>query len=288
METALLKGDRVLVNRMSYGIRMPITLWSIPFTFDSFFGMKSYSTSVQFDYRRVFESQVERNDIVLFNNPLETEKPLDKRSLCLSRCVAVPGDTITVEGHNYQINGKQYVTSPDFLSSYKFHRNLTDSIKSITKLLNIPFRNYIEKPGFGYASFNRYEAFLINQNLSDSLALVLDETESPKYKVLLPKRGMEISFDEYNLPIYANAILSEKGNDAKIENNKLYLLDVEVSTYTFQNDYYWFLSDNVNESVDSRYLGLISEKDVIGKASYIWYSSSSDGIRWDRFFSKVK
>lgn len=97
METVLLNGDRVLVDKTAYGVRMPVTLLTIPFTFDSFAGMKSYSDAVLLPYKRVLETKVGIGDIVLYNNPVETDRPLDKRSLILNRCAALPGDSIAIE-----------------------------------------------------------------------------------------------------------------------------------------------------------------------------------------------
>lgn len=289
METALLRGDRVLVNRTSYGIRMPVTVLAVPFAFDNVFGHKSYSTLIEFDYHRYFTSPVQRNDVIVFNNPLETDKPLDRRSLCISRCVAIPGETIDVKGYNYEINGKQYVTSPDFLLRFRFDKARVASISKVARSLDIPLRNFAEKDSVAYASFNRYEAFLINQNFSDSLKIDLAEKELTNYKILIPKKGMKMKMNQNAIGLYKNIIQAEVGKLATFNNNKLQLNGIEQATYTFSNDYFWFLSDNVEESVDSRAVGFISERDIIGKATYIWYSANqAEGIRWSRMFCKVK
>jgi signal peptidase I len=288
METALLKGDRVLVDKTAYGIRMPITLLSIPFTYDTFLGFKSYSELIQLNYKRLFTSEINRNDVVVFNNSSETDKPIDKRSICISRCVAKPGDTVVVDGYNYLINGKEYVTSPDFLLRFKFKQNYIDSLKSVIAVLSIPLRNYKVSGDSAYASFNRYEEFLINQNLTDSLKITLAEREVSSYKIVVPKAGMKMPLNMETLSLYGKSILDEKGSEATITNGSLFVAGKKVDSYTFQFNYYWFLSDNVNESVDSRYIGFISEKDIIGRAFTIWYSSDKGKIRWNRIFSGVK
>ncbi|MDH6353697.1 signal peptidase I [Dysgonomonas sp. PH5-45] len=288
METSLLKGDRVLVNKTAYGIRMPVTLLSIPFVFDSIAGLRTYSDAVQFGYNRLFASQVERNDIVVFNNPLETDKPLDKRSVCISRCVASPGDTVFVDGFAYLINGKQYVTSPDFLMQFRFPDVLLDTVRSLARHLDIPLRNLNESDSLVYASLNRYESFLINKNLPDTMQLQIAEKDASNYKVLVPKKGMKIELNEQTIPLYKKLILDEQGQEFIFLKSKFYCNGKPVDSYIFRNDYYWFLSDNVDESVDSRYVGFISERDIIGRASFVWYSSAESGVRWSRIFSSVK
>ncbi len=55
---------------------------------------------------------------------------------------------------------------------------------------------------------------------------------------------------------------------------------------------YWMLSDNVNDSADSRHFGFIPHEDLIGKASFIWFSKNPaedifHGYRWERIFTKI-
>jgi signal peptidase I len=288
METALFKGDRVLVNKTSYGIRLPMTLLSIPFTFDTFFGLKSYSDLIHLNYHRLFAGDISRNDVVLFNNPLETDKPLDKRSLFLSRCVAVSGDTIEVEGADFFINGKSYIPSPDLLMSFRFPRQEMNSVFSLMEALEIPQRDDKSDSLWVHSKLNRYEVFLINQNLPDSSKLVLSDESLPAYKLVVPSKGMTIGLNNYNIKLYSHIIAEEEEGNVKIENSRIYVDDRIIFSYEFKNNYYWLLSDNVDQATDSRVFGFISEKNIIGKASLIWYSSGEEGLRNNRIFTFVK
>ncbi len=57
---------------------------------------------------------------------------------------------------------------------------------------------------------------------------------------------------------------------------------------------YFVMGDNRDKSMDSRLLGLVSEKNIIGKAQYIWLSINQytktwfQKIRFDRIFHKIK
>ncbi len=112
MESTLSENDKVLIDKTAYGIRLPVTVLDIPFTFDNIFGFKSYSSALQFPYKRLFGDEAGRNDVILLNHPLETQKPLDKRSLILSRIVGLPGDSIEIRGEDININGQGYLASP--------------------------------------------------------------------------------------------------------------------------------------------------------------------------------
>lgn len=273
METSLLKGDRVLVNKISYGLRMPITLLSIPFTFDSFFGFKSYSDLLQLGYHRLFPSKVGLNDIALFNNPMELDKPLDKRSLYLSRCVATPGDTIKIEGENYYINGNKYIFSPDVVLPFRFNSNNVSTLARLMDTLKIPKRNIVPDSLSAYLPLSRYESFLLSQNLPDSLKLVLDIESLPSYEIVVPSEGQTVEIDSSNVFLYFPIMRSENKENLELKDFEIMQNGEVLRNYTFKNNYYWFLSDNIVDATDSRILGFIPEQNIIGKAFYIWWRS---------------
>ena len=68
-EPTLMAGDRVLINRWSYGLRIG--------TSDGFFG-----------YGRLGRRPVSRGDLVAFENPRQ------RSQLLICRCTGLPGDTI--------------------------------------------------------------------------------------------------------------------------------------------------------------------------------------------------
>ncbi len=75
MEPTLLRGDRAVVNRWSYGLRSPV----ISLT----------------GYRRYLPRHIAEGDWVAFNAPdtLPTHRP-DTGQVCVARCIALPGDTV--------------------------------------------------------------------------------------------------------------------------------------------------------------------------------------------------
>lgn len=285
METSLFQGEKVFVNKMAYGMRMPMTLLTIPFTFDNIFGLKSYSTALQLSYRRVFESTVSRNDIVLFNNPAEKEKPIDKRSLLLSRCVGIPGDTLSVVGAEFSINGKKYVSSPNLMMKYSYPIDSLKRLDTSMAKLQIPKRDMVKDSLAVYLSLNRYESYLLNEDMQDTLSLIRDEFFN--YQLVIPAQDVSIELTPVNIPLYRSIITEELGGNIVEKDGKLYSGGVEIRHYRFKENYYWFLSDNVSDAFDSRHIGFISEQHIEGKASFVWWSSGDEGIRWNRIFSKI-
>lgn len=75
MEYTLIAGDRVLVNKMAYGLRLPFT-----------------------DIEIVDGSRVNRGDVVIFDSPREDVR-------LIKRIVGVGGDTIAMRDGQLQVNG---------------------------------------------------------------------------------------------------------------------------------------------------------------------------------------
>lgn len=273
MENLFYNGDRILVNKIAYGLRLPITPLAIPFTFDNIFGIKSYSDHWQTSYRRLFTSTIEKNDIVLFNNPIDIAKPLDRRELLLSRCIGVSGDTLSFASDQLFINGEEYVVSPDALFSYKLKNSSAKEFKRVLDTQNIDVSGLKSDSAWTYCTLSKYQYFIVKNNFSDSIYLNHDYHFSNSISLVIPKVGMTIDLNEYNIPYYKMAILNENKDIDLIGDNLVHNGSI-ISTYTFANNYYWFMSDNVTSSIDSRSIGFVSEKFIIGRPFFVWYKST--------------
>lgn len=77
LEPALKQGDRVLVNRWSYGLRTGG--WNV------------------FPYARLVKQPMSEGDVVAFNNPLDTIDSVNNKVVYVCRCEAIPGDTVWID-----------------------------------------------------------------------------------------------------------------------------------------------------------------------------------------------
>ena len=96
MENSLYQGEKVLVDKWSYG-------WRIPFTASHF-----------------LPERAQKGDIVLFNNPVPNDKgtPVFARELFISRCVGIPGDTLMLN-NELLVTGSR-ILSPDSKRLYSY------------------------------------------------------------------------------------------------------------------------------------------------------------------------
>ena len=138
LEKSLLVGDFLIVSKMHYGARVPMTTLSLPMVHDTipFTGKKSYLfndrieeqsgswlNKFQLPYLRIPGwEKVKRNEIVVFNQPADTlldmndftpdrnyYKPIDKKTNLVKRCVGLPGDSLEIRDGFVFINGKQNI-----------------------------------------------------------------------------------------------------------------------------------------------------------------------------------
>lgn len=123
LEKTLITGDFLFVSKYHYGARVPQTAVSFPMVHDTIpvAKIRSYLKNPEIPYMRLPRLQkIKRNEIVVFSWPADTvrqffkkearvDKPIDKKSNYVKRCVAIPGDTLEIIDGIIHINGEQTV-----------------------------------------------------------------------------------------------------------------------------------------------------------------------------------
>lgn len=292
MKPRLFEGDIVIINKLAYGARLPVTPLNVKSG-----GRKKYLEWIVLPYLRIPGfSSIKRNDIVAFNYSLQNSEPVDMQEEFIKRCVGLPGDSIEL------IDGSLYANKVLVKNKYGYRRynvvfevevdssllrrsgieleHLSEDKKSCTALMTDAQRDSIAKTIFvkmiragtypsGYyhpSLYPNHSEFKWNYDHFGPL--------------WIPKKGDSILLTKNNLILYQRCIevyertaLAFKG-DTVLINNK------PARYYTFKLNYYFMLGDNLYNSIDSRVSGLIAEDHILGKASFILYSSS----RGDRRF----
>ena len=256
MENTLYQGERVLVNKWSYGLRLP------------------------FSTIRLGAEQARKGDVVLFNNPTPRhEAPVYARELFISRCIGVPGDTLMMNDE-LMVTGRQ-VQSPDSKQLYVYPHTAEDTLCQVMKELGIA-----ENPLVGYASgnyirsFSHYEYYLLNQRLGSVVNLqpVHANDTAKSHPFVIPQKGKPVKVYPWNKTLLCNTIIRHEHRKATVKGDTLYVEGKPVNFYIFQKDYYWMASNNPVNLSDSRLFGLVPDECLIGKAWCIWYSSQKDRI----------
>lgn len=276
MENTLFRGDRVIVNKWSYGLRLPLM---------SLVG-----------YHRWCENDVRRGDILLFNNPAPKElgMPIDKREIFISRCVGKPGDTLML--NNELVLTGDIVVSPDDKFLYSYPGNQEDLLMEALYTVGIADNQLLGYDKGDYVrSFSHFELYLLKQELHGKVsfkALQTDTTDGV-HPFVIPSKGYTVRVYPWNVKLLCNTINSHEGGNATLKGDTLLVDNKPVYSYLFKKDYCWVASSNSINIYDSRLFGFVPYDHLIGRASFIWFSKDEDqgwrdGYRWRRFFHKVQ
>ena len=153
MENSIFQGERILVNKWSYGLRVP------------FMSL--------FSYHRWCESPVRRQDIVVFNNPAGIRQPvIDRREIYISRCLGVPGDTLLVDSL-FSVISPEARFNPDKKRLYSYPASKENLITSLMHTLSITNDGLMGSNDSTHVrSFSRYEYYLLEQAMNGKESFV--------------------------------------------------------------------------------------------------------------------
>ena len=276
MENSLFQGERILVNKWSYGLRVP--LMSL------------------FSYHRWCERSVRQQDVVVFNNPAALGQPtIDRREIYISRCIGTPGDTLLVDSL-FSVSSPEAQFNPDKKRLYSYPATKEQLITSLMQTLSITNDGLMGSNDSTHVrSFSRYEYYLLEQAISDQnwIQPLTEKSEKELKPLIVPGKGKALRVYPWNITLLRNTIVMHEGKQAEIKNDTLYIDGKPTQHCFFTKDYYWMASNNSVNLSDSRLFGFVPQDHIIGKASLIWFSKEKgtgifDGYRWNRFFQSVK
>ena len=276
MENSLFQGERILVNKWSYGLRVP--LMSL------------------FSYHRWCERSVRQQDVVVFNNPAAIGQPtIDRREIYLRRCIGTPADTLLVDSL-FSVSSPEAQLNPDKKRLYTYPAAKEQLITSLMQTLSITNDGLMGSNDSTHVrSFSRYEYYLLEQAISDQnwIQPLTEKSEKELKPLIVPGKGKALRVYPWNITLLRNTLVMHEGKQAEIKNDTLYIDGKPTQHCFFTKDYYWMASNNSVNLSDSRLFGFVPQDHIIGKASLIWFSKEKgtgifDGYRWNRFFQSVK
>ncbi len=206
--------------------------------------------------------KVAPGDILVFNSP--DGRYNDKISFSINyvyakRCIGVPGDTIRISDGFYFNNS---IIGP--IGPVKYQQELSVTPDSQLRERDIVVNAAHFAGGMGWTIRNF----------------------GPLY---IPGRNSTVQLDSLNTKLYAKIIQYETGYWPDFRDGETYINGVAAADYHFKEDYYFVGGDNVMDSRDSRYVGFVPEKYIVGIASRILYSKDHSGeFRQKRFLKGIR
>jgi len=275
---------------------------------------------------------IKRNDIVVFNWPTDTVpyfrykgpntyiKPIDKKSNYVKRAVGVPGDSLEIRDGRVFINGELNDLPGRAQLQFLYYMITNEPVRNLQFLRDRYGINEIY-PFDG--NFQQFQLFLTDdavEKLRNNPNVVqltpirpepgtFDKNNFPhdaRYPwnsshygpIYIPQAGATVAITPESIPFYKRIIEVYEGSELGVKNkitvagSQVMLNGSPLTSYTFQQDYYWMMGDNRNNSEDARNWGYVPHNHVVGKPVFIWLSldnnaSGFNKIRWNRMFTTV-
>ena len=295
MEKTLLTGDFLIVTKLAYGPRTPMTL-SIPFT-------DIYTPGVNLPWLRIpGYSEIKRDDIIVFNYPIDVA-PISVKTNYIKRAVGIPGDRIQISDKRLYVNGEDSNRFETLMFNHRvesrdrirlsptkvrdagasiLQSNNNTYIMNMTKEVAEGMRDWpeivsVEKfvlpdnyETFSRRGFNFSRGFVNHDNMDE---------------FTIPYSGMEVELSSDNWHLYQDIVERYERNSVQRDGDSFVINGEETNRYTIQKDYYFTMGDNRDDSEDSRYWGFVPDDHVIGKAGIIYFSW--DGERFLPRFERL-
>jgi signal peptidase I len=299
MASTLLPGDRVIVNKHRAGLRLPMSIIGL-------------SDAVRLPYLRLPAiKKIRRQEVAVFNYPVGSDRPIDRKRLMISRIIGLPTDTVMIKDKVVSVNNKaltppvtgrkeyRVVTSgapvgKDFFYKYDienarlvadigiYDMDLPDGIPAVLEKLPGIQTVRETKQFLGDASVDYYPLsgfFLWNRD------------QFGPFRV--PAKGMTVAIDIRTIDFYRDLIETHEGHDLLVDFAGVHMDGQLITSYTFQKNYYFVLSDNRDNPDDSRKIGFIPEDHIVGTTGRIIWSHQNKfaGTRkfhLGRIFKKVR
>lgn len=303
MEDNLMVNDYLIVSNITYGPRTPMSV-CFPFT-------NACVPGVNIPWTRVpGHRDVERYDVIVFNYPIQV-KPISQKEYYIKRAVGLPGDTLSIRDKVVYANGikepvhrglqQEYevkTTGGSRLSAEKVEAAGAElrGLDQLTRLYRVLATKEAAKameewsevedmkvrmaaPGqldmeyrMNAADFNFSKGIPNNDNIPD---------------FVVPFKGQEVQLTNQNWHFYQDIIQRYERNEVTIDGDQFIINGERTNTYIIQQDYYFGMGDNRDNSVDSRSWGFIPRSHLVGKPVIVWFSHKNWVPRLNRIFTLI-
>ncbi len=301
MENSLLTGDYLFVSKLHYGTRTPVTL-GVPFT-------KLFVEGVRLPHTRLPGfTKVKRGDAVVFNYPPEN-KPVDRKEHYIKRIMGLPGETLEVRDKVVVIDGKPQPLLPTMQylwAVYKNDPNVHLSEERL-RLLGIKEAHQTSDPSLvlvratesgiqnvrALPYIDRVEPYIASPNAGYGAEMYpagRGYTPDNYGPVLIPKKGMQTPLNNETWPVYGAVISRYEGHSAvQLADGSFRIDGKPAESYTFEQDYYFAMGDNRDNSEDSRFWGFVPMDHVVGRALLVYFSWDAEAHlpRFNRLFKLI-
>ena len=284
MEKSLMIGDFLLGLKFWYGAPMlPLDM-----TFKKFPGV----------------ADPKPGDVIIFKYPGADKKDYIKR------CVAGPGQVVEVHGQKLTVDGTVFKLPPkgQFIHEGKLDPFVTDFAplripKKGDKLdiVAMPTREFIfakhlihqEHPASAVTC--SFDIYIDSALANDRQIIPTGRGDSASFAMINFQQLEQFSSWTYYEMTFAQVHDALAGHTVQIV-PRLFLDGKQITTYAVEQDNFFMMGDNRDNSMDSRYWGFVNRNFIRAKAFILYFSLDSTTpwyllplkIRWDRIGKLIR
>jgi len=233
MMPAIRPGDKVLVDKTMMGARI----------YNPFAAARGEQVDI---YRMPGWRDMKRGDIIVFNFPYAASWDsiaMHPAKYLIKRCLALPGDTISIRDCTYMVNGlpTEYANHNGEQELRSFLQQYSNDQEQLTRMI------------------------VLRAFPNDS---TIPWTISEFGPMWVPAAGKTLQLTPHTATLYRNYIEWETGRKITIDSLGSVAIDGKQTTeYRFTHDYCFVAGDRVFNSQDSRYFGLLPTPFIVGRAT---------------------
>ncbi|WP_287373344.1 signal peptidase I [Prosthecochloris sp.] len=180
--------------------------------------------------------------------------PKDRSLNYIKRCVAISGDVLEIKDRRLFINGEEAI--------------FPEHAQFLADLMPAGYPDQQVFPRF--SGFNK-------------------DNYGP---IRVPRKGDVVTLNEKGYYLYAS-LITEEGHSIGVTDGTILIDGQPADTYTIEQNYYFVMGDNRDNSLDSRFWGFLPERDMVGEALMVYWSwnpnisllnpvEKLNSIRWQR------
>ena len=229
MRPTLETGDHILVNKLLMGARI--------------YTKYDFSGPDMECFRMPGFRNIRPGDVAVFNYPRGRDRKIIEfriNYVYAKRCIGSPGDSVSIVDGCYRNS-----SCPErVFGSGQLQRHLSETPEAVLLEENVylPAFPFIDSLGWSVRDFG------------------------PMY---VPGRGDAVILDPVSAKLYEMQIEFETGVRPVVDGDTVLMDGKPVKEYRFRGDWYFFGGDNVLNSKDSRYIGLVPEEYIVGIATHV-------------------
>ncbi len=306
MKDTLLPGDKIMVNKLVYGPKLPVSPYDIPWINLGWYLINRKNIkpdSVYWNYNRLKGySKINHGDVIVFSHPLWG----GRNNYFVKRCIALPGDTLEIEKGRVKINSVYSNERPNIKTNNRLWIKQTVRFKNFIDSLQIGLQGewFLHKKPIELFLSNKQIKYLEESQIVDSIKRIehVFDTAHMVYPyhsnvqwsidnygpLVIPYKGMQIQLSRETLQLYYNVIKDHEPVDPNWSKEVFRIIENTSTIYTFQKDYYFMLGDHRHNSSDSRHWGFLPEEDISGKATIVLFNFIDGEFMGNRIFRKIK